>query len=88
MEVSLNGSMKGTVGQSSLPGAVSTGAAASFLAEHPTAKIVVVVNTHCLKNGKLVWKGTNTISYEACDMDEVSVICPINHYPMISPVQR
>ena len=83
MEISLDGSMKGTVGQSSLPGA-----AASFLAEHPTAKIVVVVDTHCLKNGKLVWKGTNTISYKACDMDEVSVICPINHYPMISPVQR
>ena len=76
MEISLDGSETGRVIQPSWPGAVNTDGAVSFLAENPTAKIIVVVDTHCLDNGKFVWMGANTNNYQACDMDEVSVIYP------------
>ena len=73
LDISLDGSDTGKVRQQGLPGAVNAEVAARFLVDHPTAKIVVVVDTHCVENGSFVWKGAKS-GFEACGMDEVSVI--------------
>jgi hypothetical protein len=43
-----------------------------FLDTHPTAKIVIIIDTHCLENGAFVWRGCDPVSFEACYMPEVS----------------
>ena len=46
---------------------------AEFLKKYPTAKIVIVVDTHCLEeSGAFIWKGTTPDSYRACSLKEVS----------------
>jgi hypothetical protein len=50
----------------------SSDAAESFLKEHPAAKIVIVIDTHCLTTGSFVWKGNRPENYEACSLFEVS----------------
>lgn len=42
-----------------------------FLNYYPTAKIVVVIETHCLENGRFVWTGESPTTYEACSLLEV-----------------
>ena len=43
-----------------------------FLSNNPTAKILVLVDTHCLEEtGAFVWKGTDEPTYEACYLQEV-----------------
>lgn len=41
--------------------------------KHTSAKIVVIVDTHCLENGQFVYKGNlkEPKSYEACYMRDV-----------------
>jgi hypothetical protein len=46
-----------------------------FLTHYPTAKIVIVVETHCLENGRFVWTGESPSSYEACSLLEVRSDC-------------
>lgn len=44
-----------------------------FLDEHPTAKIIVVVDTHCLQEtGGFIWCGTGPESYRSCGLYDVS----------------
>jgi hypothetical protein len=44
-----------------------------FLTKHSTAKILVVVDTHCLQeNGALLWEGNDSQSYGACPLWQVS----------------
>lgn len=50
-----------------------TSFAEGFLKAHPMAKIVVVVDTHCLDNGSFVWKGATPTEYSSCTLLEV---CP------------
>lgn len=46
-----------------------------FLENHPTAKIVVVIDTHCLENGHYIYRGNNVDKdFEACQITEVSVM--------------
>jgi hypothetical protein len=43
-----------------------------FLDQHTTAKIVVIVDTHCLEEtGSFIYKGSTPETYEACRMKEV-----------------
>lgn len=49
-------------------------AAEDFLQEHLMAKIVVVIDTHCLENGFLLWRGTTADDYKACTLLEVSTM--------------
>ena len=44
-----------------------------FLSKHPMAKIIVVVDTHCLENRSFVWKGDTPMSYQGCLLLEVSL---------------
>ena len=44
----------------------------TFLEEHPAAKIVVVIDTHCLENGAFVYEGHSSPTYEACELKAVS----------------
>jgi hypothetical protein len=76
MEVALDSSAKQAADDTDDDGdAVKTQtpeAAEEFLAEHPTAKIVVVIDTHCLENGFFVWRGAGS-DMLACTLYEVSV---------------
>jgi hypothetical protein len=48
--------------------------AGDFLDCHPTAKIVVIIDTHCLEEtGGFIYKGNTPDTYEACSMEEVSL---------------
>lgn len=57
--------------------------AEEFLEKHPTAKIVVVIDTHCLENGYFVWTGDSKGELQACSLLTVSVtyrqITPSSH---------
>ena len=48
----------------------------TFLQEHPMAKIVVIIDTHCLENGAFVYTGSSPGTYEACSLKTVS---PFEH---------
>ena len=73
LDISLDGSNTGDIRQKGRPGAVSAEEAGRFLMEYPTAKIVVIIDTHCVKNGSFVWKGTSSTGFQACGMDEVGM---------------
>lgn len=45
--------------------------AEKFLRTHKTAKIITVINTHCLDNGYFVWTGNSSDDYCACSLLEV-----------------
>lgn len=47
-----------------------------FLKKYTTAKIVVVIDTHCLDNGQFVWTGNSPKEYEACPLSEESICLP------------
>ena len=49
--------------------------ARTFLAEHRSAKILVVVDAHCIENGFFVYAGNHPTLYEACSPGEVSMLC-------------
>jgi hypothetical protein len=46
-------------------------AADRFLDEYPTAKIIVVIDTHCIENGYLVWGHDAANGLLTCSMLEV-----------------
>lgn len=46
--------------------------AEQFLKKNKTAKIVIVLDTHCAENGAFVWTGTSPATYRSCFMLEVS----------------
>jgi hypothetical protein len=50
----------------------AAGNVARFLKDHKTAKIVVIVDTHCLNNGAFVYTGNSPDSYLGCMLPEVS----------------
>src|ERR1700753_3911595 len=52
-----------------------------FLKTYSTAKIVVVIETHCIENGRFVWRGHSPTTYEACSLFEVGpcAIPPVLH---------
>ncbi|KAF9784726.1 hypothetical protein BJ322DRAFT_1021414 [Thelephora terrestris] len=59
------------------------GDVAKFLETYPTAKIVLVVETHCLENGRFVWDGHDAESYQGCLLEEIVSGCipkPIRGY--------
>jgi hypothetical protein len=46
-----------------------------FLKWHPTAKIIVVVDTHCLdETGFFIWGGTDAASYKASCLEDVCTV--------------
>lgn len=49
-----------------------TWAAEEFLKRHITAKIVVVINTHCMDSGDFVWAGHDAMTYRVCTLLDVS----------------
>lgn len=60
----------------------------NFMTHYPTAKIVIVIETHCLENGCFVWKGESPTTYEACSLLEVYFGCdPPQHLADISYLQ-
>ena len=49
--------------------------AARFLKEYPMAKIVIIIDTHCLENGLYVWpRDTTKGEFKACQIEEVGSI--------------
>ena len=48
-----------------------TSFAEGFLKAHPMAKIIVIIDTHCLDNGTFVWKGATPTEYTSCTLLEV-----------------
>jgi len=55
----------------------SSEAARKFLKAHKHAKIIVVIDAHCLEDGLFIWKGHDQVSYETCTLWEV---CPYSSY--------
>jgi len=51
-----------------------SGAALRFLDTRPTARILIIIDTHCLENGYFTYIGNNPVAYETCSLLEV---CPI-----------
>ena len=49
-----------------------------FLQEHKTAKIVVIIETHLMENGRFIWCGHNPDTYKVCTLWEV---CHISCLP-------
>jgi len=47
--------------------------AEAFLKQHSTAKIVFIVNTHCLPDGFFVYLGDSPDTYKSCSLLEVSL---------------
>ena len=47
--------------------------ARDFLVKHPLAKILIVIDMHCLENGAFVWKDNTPMSYQGCLLLEVSL---------------
>jgi hypothetical protein len=60
--------------------------AKKFLHKHPTAKIVIIIDTHCLENGAFVWNGNSPTSYEACSLYEVSAAYNLTSSPPHLPL--
>jgi hypothetical protein len=50
--------------------------AATFLAQYSYAKIIFIVDTHCLDNGFFVYKGESAANYQDCSLLEVSAYFP------------
>jgi hypothetical protein len=50
-----------------------TSLAEVFLKAHPMAKIVVIIDTHCLENGTFVWSGDTPVELKSCTLLEVGV---------------
>ena len=48
-----------------------TSYAEGFLKAHEMAKILVIIDTHCLDNGAFVWTGASADEYRACSLLEV-----------------
>ena len=47
----------------------------NFLDQHRTAKIIVVVDTHCIQEtGGFLWYGHDANTYQSCSLYEVSWI--------------
>ena len=73
LDIRLDGTKTGTVNMAQYGGRVSSEGAARFLAANKTAKIVVVIDTHCLEEtGSFVWRGSEPCDYEACLLPHVS----------------
>jgi hypothetical protein len=45
--------------------------AVEFLQSGLAVKIVVIIDTHCIENGRFVWRGDSPANYEACSLPEV-----------------
>lgn len=45
--------------------------AEAFVAAHPSAKLVFIIDTHCLENGHFVWTGKTPQDLSACELIEV-----------------
>jgi hypothetical protein len=53
----------------------------SFLKKHPTAKIIVIVDTHCLQeSGEFIWSGGGQTDYGLCTLLSVSWMGLGNHF--------
>jgi len=55
------------------------GDAKRFMVRHPSAKVVFIVNTHCLPSGFFIWKGDGPESYEGCSLLEVGLPMLTDH---------
>lgn len=64
-----------------------TSHAEKFLKTHTTAKIIVVIDTHCLESGSFIWTGTDAATYRACTLLEVSVFRNAYHFTSPCPLQ-
>ena len=53
-----------------------TSEAGVFLKLHETARIVVIIDTHCLENSAFVWAGNSLDTYKGCFLYEVSMLNP------------
>ena len=53
--------------------------AGEFLEKHETAKVIMVIDTHCLENGFFVYTGASAESYKACSLKEASTLCTLPH---------
>jgi hypothetical protein len=55
------------------------GEAERFLKRFPTAKIVIILDTHSVENGAFVWSGSSPETYRTCYMLEVRARLPATH---------
>ena len=48
--------------------------AKDFLARYTTAKIIVVIDTHCVENGAFLWTGDSSVTFQSCSLLEAGLL--------------
>lgn len=64
-----------------------TSPAEQFLVAHESAKIVVIVDTHCIESGFFVWTGEGAADWKACSLLEVSMLYRTTCFIFTGPSQ-
>lgn len=62
-------------------------AAEKFFTEFPQAKIVFVIDTHSLEDGRFLFRGHDPITYESCYLEEV-IVSHFQNCTFISQLHR
>jgi len=74
LDIILDGSNTGRVNRNKQDGRIDAAGAAKFLTTHVTAKIIVVVDTHCVpESGLFIWSGDKPETFQSCTLGTVCV---------------
>lgn len=60
--------------------------ARAFLDKHPMAKIIIVVDAHCMDNGFFVYEGDSAETFKGCPMSEVNTTIR-SYLALLTPLQ-
>jgi hypothetical protein len=83
MDVSLEGAQADPKKKKCGKTAKAVAAAVKFMKQWVTAKIIVIIQTHCLEGGAFVWRGDSPATYEGCSLLEVE-LCSISRHAILS----
>jgi len=75
LDIILDGSSTGSISRKKQDGRIDAAGAAKFLAKHVTAKIIVVIDMHCMQeSGLFIWSGDKPETFQSCTLGMVCVM--------------